>query len=113
MDRKTEQRFEESNAEARKRSNARKNFYDEWRKSRVADPMVPYVQVGDSDSRPIVEGSSSPVRRAYLHTYGYTRAERRAGMSVLTSQRRNDQRRKNKYLFQQIWDVQRARNESA
>ncbi len=103
-------RIEVSNEKAKKRKARALAAFDEWRTTRSTDLLVPYVQVGNSDSRPVVD-SGPPVRRAYLHTYGFVGSERRAGMAVLNSSRRNERRLKNKYLFQLIWDVQRASDE--
>lgn len=105
-------RIKASNETAKKRKASALARLEEWRKSRVGDPMVPYVRDGNVDSRPVVN-KASPVRRAYLHTYGYTRAERRAGMSVLNNAKRNEQRRKNKYLFRLIWESERQHNAAA
>jgi len=112
--RRARERIEASNENAQKRKATAKLRHEEWRKTRSADPMVPFVQDGDvvGDSRPVVD-DGPPVRRAYLHTYGYTRAERRAGMAALNSAKRNEQRRKNKYLFRIIWESQRAHNAAA
>ena len=105
-------RIEESNAKAKKRKTRAQLRFDEWRKARSADPMVPYVQTGNSDSRPLVDNGPL-VRRAYLHTYGYVRAERRAGMAVLNRNKRREYRAKRKYLFRVIWESQRQHNEAA
>lgn len=105
-------RIEESNAKAKARREKAQLVFDEWRKNKSVDPMVPYVQVGDSDSRPVVD-EGPPVRRAYLHTYGWTRPERRVAESALKSLRRRRERAGRKLLFAQIWESQRAHNEAA
>lgn len=105
-------RVEDSNAKAKKRKETAKIRDENWRKARTADPMVPYVQTGPTDSRPIVE-KGPPVRRAYLHTYGFTRAERRVGMADLRHRKRSENRAKRKYLFRVIWESERQHNAAA
>ena len=104
-------RVEESNAKAKKRKETAKLRDEAWRKARTADPMIPYVQTGKEDSRPIVE-KGPPVRRAYLHTYGFPRSERRVGLAELRHRKRSENRAKHNYLFRVIWESQRARNEA-
>lgn len=105
-------RIEDSNAKAKKRRETAQSAHDEWRKNKSVDPMVPYVRDGDVDSRPVVN-EGPPVRRAYFHTYGWTRAERRVAESVLKSLRRRRERAGRKLLFAQIWESQRSHNEAA
>lgn len=105
-------RIEGHNAAARKRKIERESALETWGKNRSTDKMIPYVQSGDQDSRPIVD-PGPPVRRAYLHEYGWTRAERRSMLASLNRNRRRQQRREMGFLFRQLWDSQRARNEEA
>ncbi len=105
-------RIEESNATAKARGLAVKAAYDEWRQNKSTDPMVPYVRIGDLDERPVVD-EGPPVRRAYLHAYGFTRHERRMASAIWTSNQRKKQRRLTKPLFRQIWESERAHNEAA
>lgn len=105
-------RIEESNAKAKSRKLAAKAAFDEWRQSKSTDAMVPHTRDDDVDNRPVVD-EGPPVRRAYLHTYGFTRHERRMASAIWTSNQRRKQRAIMKQVFHKIWEAGRAHNEVA
>ncbi len=102
-------KIEVDNDKAKRRRLARDAAHLEWRKGRVADPMVPFVQTGDTDSRPVLD-EGPPVRRAYVHTYGWTREERRVALASHKRGQRQKRRAIANQLFTNLWLNERAHN---
>lgn len=102
--------FDATNDKAKKRREVREDAEREWSKNRSADPMVPYTRDPDRDTRELVDGGP---HRAFLHTYGYTRHQRRHGIAAWRREQRRKARRHNTTEFWRVFRLQRLTNEAA